>query len=273
MALASWAALSVLVPRGLPWSTLPGLLGALAGARLLRALDGRPGIDVGFPLAGSGPRQCAKGLALGVLVALLAVGLIAAAGGARWRGDAGDLADWVRAGGRTLWLLAIPAAAEEALVRGYPLRAVAEATGPARALAFTSVGFALLHVANPGATPLALINLAAAGLFLGALALRTGSLWWATGAHLGWNWALAFLVDLPVSGLEPVDAPLVSAIQSGPAWLSGGSFGPEGSVGATVALLGAAAWVWRNGRWAGAAGGGILKAETGWTGGTTDRGR
>lgn len=269
--LAVWGPLGLFLPRTLPWSTLPGLLGALAGARLLRALDGRRGVAIGFPLDRSAPARSAKGLALGAGVALLAVALIAAAGGVRWGSDAGDLGAWLGAGGRTLWLLAIPAAAEEALVRGYPLRAVAEAKGPAWALAFTSIGFGLLHVANPGVTVVALLNLAAAGLFLGVLALRTGSLWWATGAHLGWNWALAFLVDLPVSGLETVDAPLLSSAPRGPAWLSGGSFGPEGSVAATLVLLGATAWVWRRGRWAEPAGGGILKPET--DGGTTDRGR
>src|SRR4051812_30902466 len=73
------------------------------------------------------------------------------------------------------------------------------------ALAITSIGFAALHLANPSITPVALVNLAAAGLFLGVLALRTGSLWWCAGAHLGWNWALGFLFDLPVSGIETVD--------------------------------------------------------------------
>src|SRR5690606_17506343 len=99
-----------------------------------------------------------------------------------------------------------------------------------------------------------LANIAAAGIFLGALCLRTGGLWWPTGAHLGWNWAHAFLADLPVSGLDVVDAPLIEAHAAGPPWLSGGAFGPEGSVLATAAVLAAAAWSWRSRRlaaWAG----------------------
>jgi len=48
-----------------------------------------------------------------------------------------------------------------------------------------------------------------------------------------------------VSGLEIVDAPLLEPRTAGPAWLSGGAFGPEGSVLATVAVLAAAAWIWR----------------------------
>src|SRR5690606_22083869 len=87
-----------------------------------------------------------------------------------------------------------------------------------------------------------------AGIFLGALCLRSGGLWWPSGAHLGWNWAHAFLADLPVSGLELVDAPLIEPRVAGPAWISGGAFGPEGSLLATVAVLGAAAWIWRSPR-------------------------
>jgi membrane protease YdiL (CAAX protease family) len=245
IAIGIWGLTAPFVPRELPWVTLPGLVGALVGARVLRALDGRPGIGIGFTPDRAAPGAAGKGMALGVGVALLAVALIALLGGLRWSEEPGSALAWLRTGARALWLLAIPAAAEEALVRGYPLRAVAEAKGPGWALGFTSLGFAALHLLNPGIDVLSLVNLAAAGLLLGAVALRTGSLWWATGVHLGWNWALAFLADVPVSGLETVDAPLISASVGGPAWLSGGDFGPEGSLLAGVVMLGAAAWVWR----------------------------
>jgi membrane protease YdiL (CAAX protease family) len=245
VAIGVWGLLAPFLPRSLPWATVPGLLGALVAARLLRVLDGRPGVAIGFPLDARAPRESGWGLALGVGIALAAVGLIAAAGGVRWRAEGGTAAGWLGAGGYALWLLAIPAAAEEALVRGYPLRALAEAKGPVWALVVTSVGFAALHLANPGIDAIGMVNLTAAGLLLGAVALRTGSLWWASGVHLGWNWALAFLVDVPVSGLETVDAPFVEAATRGPDWLSGGPFGPEGSAVAGCAMLGAAAWVWR----------------------------
>ena len=67
-------------------------------------------------------------------------------------------------------------------------------------------------------------------------------LWWATGVHLGWNWALGYLTDLPVSGLELLDAPFYDGVPQGAAWVGGGAFGPEGSAVATVGLA-AAAWV------------------------------
>ena len=239
---------TLLVPPVLPWGSLPGLLGALVAGWTVLRLDGRSPRALGFPLERAAARGVAAGLVLGVGVALLAVALIALAGGLRWTGDAGGPSDWLAAGATTLWMLAIPAAAEEAMLRGYPLQALAEAWGPGWALAVTAAAFSLLHLANPEVGWLGLANIAAAGLFLGALYLRTASLWWATGAHLGWNWAQAFLADLPVSGYQLLDVPLLDAVPSGPAWVSGGAFGPEGSALATGAVLAAAVWAWHTPR-------------------------
>ena len=86
---------------------------------------------------------------------------------------------------------------------------------------------------------------AAAGLFLGVLYLKTASLWLATGAHLAWNWCTGYLADVPVSGLEILNAPLYEGVVRGPDWLGGGSFGPEGSLISTLILAGVVAWCWR----------------------------
>jgi len=245
----------LLSPRVLPWSAAPTLLGALLAGWGLLALEGRPPAALGFRLDRGAVHGLVVGLVLGVVLGLLAVGLIAAAGGVRWHVDGGDAGDWLSAGLASLWILALPAAAEEAMLRGYPLQALAEAWGAGWGLVVTSIVFALLHLPNPGVGWVGLANITGAGLFLGALFLRTGSLWWATGAHLGWNWSHAFLTDLSVSGLELLDAPLVEPVLSGPAWLSGGGFGPEGSVLTTVAVFAAAAWTWRGGRWSVSEGG------------------
>jgi hypothetical protein len=103
----------------------------------------------------------------------------------------------------------------------------------------------LLHLGNPNTSWIGLANILVAGLFLGVVYLKTASLWWATGAHLGWNWTHGFLFDLPVSGLELLDAPLLEPLTRGPDWLSGGAFGPEGSVLSTLILLLATGVLWR----------------------------
>jgi hypothetical protein len=203
---------------------------------------------LGFYLAPEALKGSLQGLGLGVGVALLVLAGIFALGGVRWSWEGGTAWAWATAAVRSLWLFALPAAGEEALMRGYLLQALAEEWGKIAALLCTALLFAFLHLWNPELTAVALGNLLVAGLFLGVVYLKTASLWWATGAHLGWNWALGFLGDLPVSGLELVDAPLVDPELGHAGWSSGGAFGPEASL-VTTAVLGAAALlIWRSRR-------------------------
>lgn len=232
------------VPAGLVGSAVATLAGAVGAGGLVLWLDGRTPGALGFYLTRSVPGEAARGLGLGVLLAAGVIGALAVVGGARWHSEGGSGIGWAEEGARALALFALPAAAEEAALRGYLLQALAETWGAGWALWLTSVVFGALHVPNPGITVLGAVNTGAAGLFLGALYLRTGSLWWAAGAHLGWNWALGFLADLKVSGLELVNAPLVQGVSTGPSWVGGGSFGPEGSVLATLGFVGAAAVCW-----------------------------
>ncbi len=237
-----------------PWRGLVGqglvvLAAALiAGWALLALAEDRGPEALGFYLDRDAIVESVAGLALGVLVALAAVAAMAVAGVAAWTDDAGTIGGFVVEGLTALALLALPAAAEEALFRGYPLQVLARAWGALPALGATSVAFGFLHFANPGLTVVAMINLIAAGALLGVIYLKTASLWWATAAHLGWNWAHGFLTDLPVSGLELVDAPLWDGVTRGSEWLGGGAFGPEGSVLTTAVLAVGTVLLWR-GSW------------------------
>jgi len=203
---------------------------------------------LGFHLHRSAVGESLLGILLGVVVIGASVAAMAGAGVIRWVEDSGSMMGLLTEGGTALAILALPAAAEEAFFRGYPLQLLSRAWGPLPALVLTSVAFGLLHGMNPGLTWVALVNLVLAGVFLGVVFLKTGSLWWATGAHLGWNWTLGFLVDLPVSGLEMVDTPIWTGVSSGPSWLGGGPFGPEGSVLTAVVVLVATVVTWRT-RW------------------------
>ena len=234
----------MLLPDGIQSGSAALLSGALVGGWGTLALDGRAPGALGFyvkPVAG---REAAVGLGLGVVVALAVVLMMAAAGGLRWSAQPGSAGAWLVGGVSSLLFLTLPAAAEEALLRGYPLQALAEAWGASAALLVTSVSFGVLHFGNPDVTWLGLANIAAAGLLLGAVYLRTGSLWWATGVHVGWNWGHGYLADVPVSGLELFDTPFYDGVALGPWWLGGGGFGPEGSALATVVLLAATAVCW-----------------------------
>jgi hypothetical protein len=245
LALAAATLLALVVPAGLVGGALALLGGSLVATLVLLARDGRSPAEVGLTADRATAAELAGGLLVGAAVAGLAVGLIALAGGVRWTARPGAPVELVTGGAALLARLALPAAAEEVALRGYLLQVAARGFGPVPALIGTSLVFSALHAGNPEVGAHGLAGIAAAGLALGALVLRSGGLGWAIGAHLGWNWALAWPADLPVSGLDLADTPGWDAVVSGPVWLSGGAFGPEASLLA-AGLLTVGAWsAWR----------------------------
>jgi membrane protease YdiL (CAAX protease family) len=188
------------------------------------------------------------GLVVGVLAAGVALLISAVAGNAGWMRDTGSFADYLQESAKTVAVLVPAALAEEVLFRGVPIVLLAGAFGRGGAVLTIAVLFALAHLANPNATPLGMGNIALAGIFLGLAFYAPGGIWTAFGAHLGWNSLLACL-DTPVSGI-PFDIPLLDYNAGSPTWLTGGSFGPEGGLAATIALtmaiLVAARWATRS---------------------------
>jgi membrane protease YdiL (CAAX protease family) len=179
-------------------------------------------------------RGIAAGLVFGILPAAVAMTLGVFTAGASWIHDGGSLAQWVTQVGRTVLILAPAALAEELMFRGVPLVVTARAIGRMPAVLLLSVAFALAHLRNPDVTPAALGNIVLAGIFLSLAFFSPGGMWTAFGAHLGWNATLAALAA-PVSGL-PFDIPYIDYRSGGPGWLTGGAFGPEGGLLATVSL-------------------------------------
>ncbi len=143
---------------------------------------------------------------------------------------------------RAALVLAPAALLEELLMRGYIFTALREGLGLAGALALTSVLFGLLHAANPGATVVALGMVTLAGLLLGMVLVSTRSLYAATAAHLAWNFVLAGVLHVAVSGLG-FRTPDYRIVETGPDWLTGGSWGPEGGVAAGLGMTAALAYL------------------------------
>jgi len=202
------------------------VLGVTAAARKL--LDRRPPLRSLGLRPRAAPGGLAWGFAGGAAFLSLTCGLVALAGGATFEYaplSAAALA-YVPA---TLVFFVIVGAAEELLLRGYPITVLDEAWGRAGAVLLTAVVFGLAHLFNPGSHVLPAVNVALAGVILGLLYLQSGSLWFAVGFHGGWNFAEGTAFGFPVSGL-PLGAGIVEAVPRGPDWLSGGAFGPEGSV-------------------------------------------
>jgi membrane protease YdiL (CAAX protease family) len=188
------------------------------------------------------PRVGLRGFAIGLTIGAAAAGLAllgaVALAHSHWSPDEGGLKDYITQVVKTFVVLAPAALSEELMFRGLPLVLLAAVLGRGTALVLVAgLVFALFHALNPGVTGLGLGNIALAGIFLGVAFYAPGGLWTAFGAHLGWNAMLAAL-DAPVSGL-PFNIPLLDYCAGAPDWLSGGSFGPEGGLMATVAITAA----------------------------------
>jgi hypothetical protein len=121
------------------------------------------------------------------------------------------------------------AVAEELAFRGGVFRVVEDAAGTLVALLVSAALFGLLHAANPGATVVSTVSIALeAGVLLGLAYALTRSLWLPIGLHLGWNFTEGGVFGAAVSGGKAHG--LVHATAAGPDLITGGAFGPEGSV-------------------------------------------
>lgn len=132
---------------------------------------------------------------------------------------------------------------EEWIVRGYVYRALKDRWRPWVSALASSVLFSALHLLNPDVSAVALANIVIAGMALAALVERSGSLWSATIAHGVWNFAVACLLSVPVSGIAIFH--LFDVSITGQELATGGSFGPEGSLVLTGLGILLAAWLWR----------------------------
>ncbi len=213
------------------------LLGAAAIAHwlVLGRVERRPFADVGLGRADARPALLAAGALLGAGAVGVPSALLLAAGDLR--AVPMPHGNWLAAAASLAVALAPAALYEELLVRGYPLLVLKESLGAGPALVLTSLVFGALHLQNPNGSLGYAAVVAFAGVFLGAIRLATGSLWAAFAAHLAWNWTLAAGLHASVSGL-PFPTPDYRVVDAGPAWLTGGAWGPEGGAAALAGMLG-----------------------------------
>ena len=148
-----------------------------------------------------------------------------------------------------LLIILLPAALmEELLSRGYLFASLREWLGPKVAILTTSLGFGLLHYGNPNVTTLSLVLVTLAGVYLAVVLLVTQSMYAAWVSHFMWNFVMAALLHTPVSGI-PLSKPDYQIVDSGPDWLTGGRWGPEGGAAAGAAMIAVMAYLyWRFGR-------------------------
>lgn len=212
-----------------------GVLGVLAATYVsLRWVDGRGWEMVRLDAAAARPELLGAGALMGA--AAIGVPSIALLLVHDLRVVPDVAGSWFGTAGLAVLLLLPAALTEELLLRGYIFAVLRETVGWRWTLIGTSVVFGLLHLNNPGAEPEPIVLVIVAGFFLGAILLVTESLYAAWMAHFAWNWVMAGALHTAVSGLGIATANY-RVVDRGPAWLTGGAWGPEGGVAAGLGMF------------------------------------
>lgn len=225
-----------------------GLLAAALGTGYFcaRLLEGLPWRSLGLTLHTGWLRDLVIGCAIGIASLLVTVAIAMTGGGLNFTFSDTGVTSIARSILGSAVLLFGAALAEEAIFRGYPLQTLSRAKLALLGVLLTSLPFAFVHRDNPNVVPgVTFINTAVAGIWLAAAYLRTRSLWFPAGVHWSWNWAMGWLFGIPVSGMQLVSNPLLKASDTGPTWLTGGSYGLEGGAACTIALVLFTLFIWR----------------------------
>jgi uncharacterized protein len=236
--LASGLLLLLRVPMSMRVSLTPGtmlavegteLCAALAAAAIMGLAEGRPFSVYGLPRGGAFGTRFWQGVLWGLAMITAMIFLIRAFGGFSFEGLALAAPGAFRYG--LLWALIFLFVGffEEFMFRGYPQFALAMGIGFWPAAVVLSAGFAAVHRLNGGEDWIGVLSVFAVAMFFCLTLKRTGNLWFAVGLHSAFDWGESFLYSVPDSGIVAPGHLLNSSLH-GPAWLTGGSVGPEGSV-------------------------------------------
>jgi membrane protease YdiL (CAAX protease family) len=214
-----------------------------------RFLDRKTFVSLGFARAAAAWKDLLFGFALSAAMAGLVLWLMVVFGFV-----SNDQVNW--AGSATIMLLLslllpnmIIGYWEELVFRGYLLQNMMEGMGLKVAVITSCLLYGLLHASNPNATLLSSAIIVLFGYLRIYGYLSTGLLWLSIGMHIGWNFFQSAVFGFAASG-HAEGQTLISHDPTAPDWLSGGEFGPEGSVLIIPVLLLAlfAMYLWTRGR-------------------------
>jgi hypothetical protein len=216
--------------------------GGVCGVAMLltRFVDRAPSATLGLSLHSRVAIEVGQGLGVGVAIMTFVVAVDWSAGWLEIGAPSASIGERLAMVALALLALLPAAALEELLFRGYALQQAIAWLGVVPAVLLSSFLFGVAHNANPGADWLSLGNTILAGILLALAYLRTRSLWLPILLHYSWNACQGPIYGLPVSGLK-LDATLLvwRLTDAGRRldWLTGGTYGPEGGLVLTIAVV------------------------------------
>jgi CAAX protease family protein len=199
---------------------------------IMGRIEGRAIADYGLPATGVMRGRFWLGLGAGFVSISVLLGAMALAGAFRLEGLAlhgSEAFSYALLWGGAMLLVGLQEEFRGRGGRGYVLFTLATGIGFWPAALITSLWFGYNHHTNPGESPLGLLSVFGIGMFFCILVRKTGDLWAGIGFHAAWDFGLTYVYGVPDSGLAETGH-LLNPRFSGPAWLTGGSAGPEASV-------------------------------------------
>ena len=214
-------------------------LAALAALAVMGRLERLTLAAYGFSKPSKAVRELLIGFLVGGTTMSLIVGIMSAKGW--YHGRLMPMTDSLLGSlGNTLAIFFGLAIFEEAVYRGYFFQTLERRWGPDIAFAATMVTFGLMHLTInvPGASVslkiIGALSIAVeAGILFAAAYLLTRRLWLPIGIHCAWNFFEGPVYGTPVTG-NNLGETLFAGHISGPAWATGGGFGPEASIPALL---------------------------------------
>ena len=124
---------------------------------------------------------------------------------------------------------------EEIMVRGYLLNNLSDSVNKYIALIITASLFGIMHLGNPNVSVVGFINIILAGILLGIYYIHKQNLWFPIGIHFTWNLFQGPVFGFEVSGTNTI--PIITQSIQGSTLLTGGEFGFEASLLATILMI------------------------------------
>ena len=125
---------------------------------------------------------------------------------------------------------------EETLLRGIIFRIVEEKLGSYISLLISAIIFGTVHLLNPDSSVISTICIGIVGFMLGATYIYSRSLWLPIAIHFSWNFVQSGIFGAITSGNEQTSS-LFNTNISGTELITGGAFGPEGTIQAVLFWL------------------------------------
>ena len=125
---------------------------------------------------------------------------------------------------------------EETLLRGIIFRIAEEKLGSHISLVISAIIFGAVHSLNPDSSLISSICIGIVGFMFGTSYIYRRSLWLPIAIHFSWNFVQSGIFGAITSGNEKTSS-LFNTNISGVELITGGAFGPEGTIQATLFWL------------------------------------